>query len=83
MSAFLPVGLSVMSWSLGVEHFQPSLVISGELFISPPALISNVLSVFLMEHVTGQFRLLIFGAVWWMMVLWLSTLLSIFQGIPY
>ena len=40
----------------------------------PPALVPIVLSRFLVEHVTGQFKLLILTALCWMVESWIYTL---------
>ena len=41
MSTLLQFGESITSGSLGVEHFQPSTAISGELYISSSCISSN------------------------------------------
>ena len=48
------------------------------LHLPPP-----VLSKFLAEHITGQFRLLILVAPCWMEAPWLPTVLSIAEDIPH
>ena len=52
-------------------------------YVFPAALVSLVLSKFLAEHVTGQFRLLIQVALCWMEVPWLLTVLSMLEDIPH
>ena len=49
---------------------------------SPPALVPLVLSEFLVEHVTGQFRLLILVVPCWMEAPLLSTVLGMLKDIP-
>ena len=49
----------------------------------PPALVLLVLSKFLAEHVTGQFRLLIVVAPCWVEASWLSTILNMLIDIPH
>ena len=48
----------------------------------PPALMPLVLSSFLVKHVTGQFRLLILVAPYWMEAPWLPSVLNILGDIP-
>ena len=48
-----------------------------------PALVSLVLSHFLMEHVTGQIRLLLLVAPSWMKAHWISTVLGMLEDIPH
>ena len=59
MSALLYLVESATFGSFGVEHFQLSLDVSGELHIPPHTLVPLLLLNFLAECVTGQFRLLI------------------------
>ena len=46
-------------------------------------LVPLILSKSLVEHVTGQFRLLILDALCWMEVSWLPTFLSMLEDIPH
>ena len=48
-----------------------------------PALVPLVLSKFLAEYVTGQFRLLILVAPIWMDTSWLPTVLNMLVDIPH
>ena len=83
MSALLHLGEYATSGSLGVECFQLSLDISGELCISSSCICSPVLSEFLSEHVTGQFRLLILVSSCWMEATWLPTVLNMWKTLTH
>ena len=48
-----------------------------------PALVSLFLSKFHAEHVTGQLRLLIVVAPFWMEAPWLPTVLSMLEDFPH
>ena len=50
--------------------------------LPPLALVPLVLSKFLAEHVSGQFRHLILVAPCWMEAPWLSTILSMLADVP-
>ena len=45
-------------------------------FMYPSALVSLILSIFLAEHVAGQFRHVILVVSWWMEASWLHTILN-------
>ena len=61
VSGLLHLGESITSGILVIEHFQPSLEVSGELCISISCISSWVLPKFLVERVMGQSRPLIIG----------------------
>ena len=82
MSALLHRGKSSTFGGLGVKCIQPSLNISVCCVFPSPALSPLVLSKFLAEHVTGQFRLLILVVPCWMAGLWLPTVLNMLEDIP-
>ena len=75
MSALLHFGKFIASGSLGVECFQPSLDISTKLCVS------LVLSKFLAEHVTGQFRFLVVAVPPWMEGPWHPTVFNMLEDI--
>ena len=62
MSALLYLWECITFWTLGIESFQPSLEVSGELCISSCGIISSSAVKSLAEYVTGQCRLLILVA---------------------
>ena len=65
---YKPLGL-MLSTTLGqVSYVFP-----------PPALVPMVLSKFMAEHMTGQFRLLMLVAPCWMEASWLPTVFSILK----
>ena len=76
-------GESAFSGNLAVESFQPSLDISDELNISSSCSSSLVPLKFLAEHVTGEFRVLIFIAPGWIKAPWLPTVLNMLDNIPH
>ena len=51
--------------------------------LPPAALVPLVLSNFLAEHVTGQFRLMILMEPCWMEASWLPTVLDMSEDVPW
>ena len=80
ISALLHLEKSTTSGCLQVECCQPPLIYHVSYAFSP-ALVSLVLSRFLPEHVTGQFRLLILVATCWMGASWFSTVFGMLKDI--
>ena len=77
----LHLGKSTTYGRLWFECFQPPLDISGELCVPTPALFPLVLSMFLVEHVAGNFRLLILVVPCRMEVPWLPKVLSMLKDV--
>ena len=73
----------VPSWSIGVGHFQLYMAVSGEIHFSSSGLVPLVLSIFLVEHVIGWFRLLILIIPCYMKALWLPTVLNLLKDIHH
>ena len=83
MPVLLHLAISTTSGGLWVECLQPSLVVSGKLYVSSSCISSSVhLSKFLAEHVKGQLRCLILVAPCWMEAPWLPTVLNMLADIP-
>ena len=83
MSAPFHFGQPTTSGTLQVECFQPPLDTLGELCFLLFPLLHLVLSKFLVEHVTGQFTLLILVTPWQMEAPCLPTVLSILEDTPH
>ena len=81
MPALLHLGTTTTSGVLGFECLQPSLDISGMLYVPPPTFLPLVQSKLLAEHVKGQLRLLILVALCWMEVPWFTTVLNILANV--
>ena len=77
MSALLHIGKSTTSGNLRVECFNPSLDISGGLCVSPSCLIPLILSKFLAEHFTDQFRIPTIEGPCWMEAPWPAMVLNL------
>ena len=69
--------------ALGLNELNHPWKFQASYVFPPPALIPLVLSIFLVEHVTSQFRLLILVASCWMEGPWLPTVLSMVEDIPH
>ena len=81
MSAILHLRKSTTSGSLGAEHFQQLLDLSGEFCISSSCISSPSSVRFLADHAKGQFRLLILGAPCWMEAPLLPTVLNMLADV--
>ena len=73
----LPLG------ALGLNAFSHPWTFQVSYVFPPPALVPLVLSVFLAEHVNGQFRHLILVAPCWMEAPWLPTILNMLADVPW
>ena len=76
MGNILPLG------ALGLNASNcPCMYQTG--YVIPHALVPLVLSKFLAQHVTGQFRLLMLAATCWMEVLWLPTVINMLEDLSH
>ena len=83
MSVLLPLGKSSMTGSLGVQCYNHPMSYQLSYVFSPPALVPLVVSKLLVEHITGQSRLFILMAPYWMEASWLPTVLNMLADIPH
>ena len=83
MAALLHLGKSPICGCLGLNAFNHPWVCQGSYVFPLLDLVPLVLSKFLAEHVTGQFRLFIHVIPCWMEASWLSSILSILADIPH
>ena len=83
MSAFLCLGKTTAFSSLWVACFQCPWTYQVSYAFLPPTLVPLVLSKFLAEHVTGQFRLLILKSPCWMEVPQHPTALNMLEDPPH
>ena len=67
---------------LGLNAYNHTWTYQVSYIFPPPALVL-VLSEFVTEHITGEFRLLILVAPCWMQVSWLPMVLSMLEAISY
>ena len=73
----LPLG------GLGLNAFNHSWACQVTYMIPPPTLVPVVLSMFLVEYITDQLRLLILVAPCWIKAHWLPTVLSMLEDSPH
>ena len=82
MWALLHLGKYTTSWHL--DWMLSTILGCSVSYVFPPlALASLLLSMFLTQHVTGQFRLPILVAPCWMEASWLPTVLNMLVSIPH
>ena len=83
MSALFHLGKPSTYGALGLNAFNHPLAYQVSYAFPPPALVPLVLSKFLAECVTSQFRLPILVTPCWKEAPWLPTVLNILADVPH
>ena len=83
MSALLHLAQSVLSGSLELNALNHPWKYHVIYAFPPEVLAPLPLLTFLVEYVTGQFRLLILVRLCWMEASWLPTVLTMLKDIPH
>ena len=82
MPALFHLGNSTMG-ALGLNAFRHPWTFQVSYVFPPPALVPQVLSKILAEHVNGQLRHLILVVSCWMEAPWLPTVLNMLADVPW